>query len=100
MLGTKLGSTSGALISWHAADTDVPTGEEVRFAGGDWIVPAEGNVEALDQALTEAGNTDYEIVVIGGADHGLESPDDGYPPEYWETLLAWLVAVSETGTPR
>lgn len=69
------------------------------YGGTDWIVPAEGNVEALDQVLTTAGNTDYEIVVIEGADHGLERSDDGHPPEYWETLLAWLVAVSETGTP-
>ena len=61
------------------------------YGAEDWIVPPEVSVPALEEALREAGNTDYEIVVFPGADHGLEIPDEGRPPGYWEALFDWLL---------
>jgi alpha-beta hydrolase superfamily lysophospholipase len=41
------------------------------YGGSDYVVPPEENVKKLERYLTEAGNTDFKIVVFPGADHGL-----------------------------
>jgi dienelactone hydrolase len=64
------------------------------YGGDDWIVPPALNTPALEAAMAEAGNRLYDIVVFPGADHGLEVPEQGYPEDYWKTLLGWLQARS------
>ncbi|MDT4969299.1 MAG: uncharacterized protein QOJ64_4036 [Acidobacteriota bacterium] len=41
------------------------------YGGIDYVVPPEENVKKLERYLTEAGNSDFKIVVFPGADHGL-----------------------------
>lgn len=53
------------------------------------------NRPAMEQALREAGNTDYSLRVIAGAGHGLRINmrglgDVGYAPEYISGMLEWL----------
>ncbi len=77
------------------------------FGEDDWIVPPEHNVPKLRRWLTEAGNTDFEIVVFSGADHALGRPQavvgEGdwpqrferswtRPPRLFETIIDWVLA--------
>jgi alpha-beta hydrolase superfamily lysophospholipase len=78
------------------------------YGGSDYVVPPEENVKKLEQYLTAAGNTDFKIVVLPGADHGLTIPSQmrrmgSERPEtyYWlwrkrapgmiETTVDWLL---------
>lgn len=71
------------------------------FGGKDLQVDAEQNAPALEAALVEAGNEDYEIVVLPDANHLFQSAETGSPTEYSEladeftpdflpTILEWL----------
>lgn len=74
----------------------------------DYVVPPQHNAPKLEKHLTEAGNKDFKIVVIEGADHGIGFQDlvrevrapgiDNYfwswgqvAPGYAETMLDWLL---------
>lgn len=78
------------------------------YGGSDYVVPPEENVKRLEQYLTEAGNSDFKIVVFPGADHGLTIPSqlrrigsERSDPYYWlwrkraagmvETTIDWLL---------
>ena len=74
------------------------------FGELDFVVPPRINVAKLERHLEHAGNRDYGVVVFPGADHDLLVPErkagpagDDYrwqatPPDYVETLTAWVVA--------
>lgn len=64
----------------------------------DNVVP-EVNVPILEATLRRAGNRDYRIVVVPGADHSLRLVEErgeplhrrrGYAPAVWQTVFAWL----------
>lgn len=74
----------------------------------DYVVPPQYNTPKLEKYLTEAGNKEFKIVVIEGANHGIGFPDlvrevrssgiDNYfwswgqvAPGYAETMLDWLL---------
>lgn len=78
------------------------------FGGDDYVVPPEENVQKLERYLKKAGNTDFKVVVLPGADHGLtipgqlrrigsETPDKYYwlwrkrAPGMVETTIDWLL---------
>lgn len=78
------------------------------YGGSDYVVPPEENVKKLERYLTEAGNTDFKIVIFPGADHGLtipsqlrrmgsERPETYYwlwrkrAPDMVETTVDWLL---------
>jgi uncharacterized protein len=71
------------------------------FGEKDVQVDAEQNAPALEASLTEAGNEDYEIVVLPNANHLFQEADTGSPSEYGTlpaeftpnflpTILDWL----------
>ncbi len=84
----------------------VPVLENVRcpvlafFGERDVLVPANGNVSIMEQALKRAGNKDVTIKILPGANHRFEEttsrdPRDfpitrSYVPGYYDTMLAWL----------
>jgi len=103
-------------ISWlrrngydPAPDLKKITTPYLAFYGGkDAVVPPEENVKKLERYLTEAGNRDFKIVTIPGADHDLSYPDgplaaEGAPaenrlwmwgrvaPAYVDVMLDWLL---------
>ena len=76
------------------------------FGEEDWVVPPSVNVQKLQEALEAAGNEDFEILVLPGADHGLALPrgtigEGAWPerrfqpwnrsPWLYTTLVRWLV---------
>jgi alpha-beta hydrolase superfamily lysophospholipase len=66
----------------------------------DYIVPPPHNTTRLEQYLTEAGNTDFKIVVLDNADHSLVVPNTASPRfvfgrahhAYAQTMLEWILA--------
>lgn len=70
------------------------------FGGADTNVVAGINEPLMRGALEEAGNDDYELVVLARANHGLRLVADGTPvpphratgfaPERWKTVRDWL----------
>jgi pimeloyl-ACP methyl ester carboxylesterase len=84
-------------LDW--AQTTVPV--LAFFGGNDVQVDAEQNAPALEAALEEAGNEDYEIVVLPKANHLFQEADTGgvseyatlpaeFTPEFLPTLITWL----------
>lgn len=76
------------------------------YGEDDFVVPPQANVPQLEAYLTEAGNTDYEIVVFPNVGHGMmlgsglqgegDWPEQYYQwtnpqPDYYETILTWLL---------
>lgn len=72
------------------------------FGGLDMQVPAEMNSVPLTEALKQAGNRDYEVVVLPDANHLFQSAVTGSPLEYAQlateltpdllpTLSEWLL---------
>ncbi len=71
------------------------------FGGKDVQVPAAQNAPALEVALQQAGNSDYEIVTLADANHLFQSAETGAITEYATlkaeftsdfvpTLVEWL----------
>ena len=56
----------------------------------DASVPVAKSVEVFEQALEEAGNTDYTIKVFPEADHGVRV-DDELAEGYLDFMTFWLV---------
>lgn len=54
------------------------------FGEKDIQVPAERNLEALESALKNAVNADYEIVILPGLNHYMQSAITGKTDEYGE----------------
>jgi pimeloyl-ACP methyl ester carboxylesterase len=48
----------------------------------DLQVPAEANLSAIEGALTAAGNPDFEVVVLDGLNHLLQTAETGLIAEY------------------
>ncbi|MEX1018385.1 MAG: alpha/beta fold hydrolase [Litorilinea sp.] len=90
------------------AQTTVPV--LAVYGGKDVQVDAEQNATAVEAALQEAGNTEYEIVILPDANHLFQAADTGAISEYSElageftpnlvpTLIEWLyqyVTVAES----
>ena len=81
------------------AQTTVPV--LAIFGGKDVQVDAEQNAPALEAALEQAGNPDYEIVVLPDANHLFQAADTGafseyatlpneFTPDLLPTILEWL----------
>jgi hypothetical protein len=73
------------------------------FGGKDVQVDAEQNAPAVEAALAEAGNEDYEIVVLPNANHLFQEAGTGgfseygalpaeFLPDFLPTILSWLQA--------
>jgi pimeloyl-ACP methyl ester carboxylesterase len=73
------------------------------FGGKDVQVDAEQNAPALEAALVEAGNEDYEIVVLPNANHLFQEAGTGafseyttlpaeFTPDFLPTIIEWLHA--------
>ena len=73
------------------------------FGGKDVQVDAEQNAPALEEALEEAGNEDFEVVVLPNANHLFQEAETGSPTEYGTlpaeftpdllpTIIEWLQA--------
>ncbi len=75
------------------------------YAEDDYVVPPEVNVRLLRNLLEEAGNTDFEIVVLAEANHSIAFPsgfvgEGDWPDRYYQpwtrspdlipTILDWL----------
>ncbi len=69
----------------------------------DLQVPAKEDLEGIDQALKEAGNKDYKIVLLPNLNHLFQTTKTGAPSEYAEleetiapvalqTIGDWIVA--------
>jgi pimeloyl-ACP methyl ester carboxylesterase len=69
----------------------------------DLQVPAKEDLEAIEQALKEAGNKDYKIVLLPGLNHLFQTTKTGAPSEYaqieetiaptaLQTMGDWIVA--------
>jgi pimeloyl-ACP methyl ester carboxylesterase len=56
------------------------------FGEDDLLQPTERSAALYEQYLTQAGNTDFKIVVIPDAGHSIGLATPGY----WEALSAWL----------
>ncbi len=79
----------------------------------DFVVPPPANVPKLEQALQEAGNTDYRILVVPGANHGMtvaggfsaETGPDRYfrwprgAPGLGDAIYAWILDHVQVATP-
>src|SRR5690606_32780798 len=65
--------TYGPAEDW--AQTTVPV--LAIFGGNDLQVDAEQNAPAIEAALTEGGNEDFEIVILPDANHLLQSSETG-----------------------
>ena len=81
------------------AQTSIPV--LAIFGGKDIQVDAEQNAPAVEAALAEAGNEDYEIVVLPDANHLFQAADTGslaeystlageFTPELLPTIIGWL----------
>ena len=73
------------------------------FGGNDVQVDAEQNAPALEAALEEAGNEDYEIVIQPNANHLFQEAETGgiseyatlpaeFTPDLIPTIIEWLEA--------
>jgi pimeloyl-ACP methyl ester carboxylesterase len=73
------------------------------FGGKDVQVDAEQNAPAIEAALEEAGNTDFEIVILPNANHLFQEAETGglsesgrlpaeFTPEFLPTIAEWLLA--------
>ena len=73
----------------------------------DLQVPAQEDLEAIDQALKAAGNKDYKIVLLPNLNHLFQTTKTGAPSEYAEieetiapvalqTIGDWIVAHTTT----
>ncbi|MFN8421478.1 MAG: alpha/beta hydrolase [Anaerolineae bacterium] len=71
------------------------------YGAKDVQVDAQQNAPALEAALKQAGNTDYQIVTLPDANHLFQTADTGAPTEYGKlpaeftpellpTILEWL----------
>lgn len=70
------------------------------FGGKDYVVPVEANRQKLETLLTEAGNTEADIVVLKDDNHLNMLAKTGvrteyaslnrFDPEYFKTLTAYL----------
>ena len=69
----------------------------------DLQVPAKEDLDGIDQALKDAGNKDYKIVLLPGLNHLFQTTKTGAPSEYAEieetiapialqTMGDWIVA--------
>jgi len=82
-----------------------PTLEKVKspvlafFGEKDVLVPPDGNVAVLKQALKNGGNKDYTIKILPRANHRFEETMTGvndFPivkrtaPGYYDVMFAWL----------
>jgi pimeloyl-ACP methyl ester carboxylesterase len=56
------------------------------FGEKDLVQPTERSTALYEQYLEEAGNADFEIVVLPDVGHGIGVLEDGY----WEVLSNWL----------
>jgi len=56
------------------------------FGEKDLLQPTAKSAALYEQYLREAGNQDFQIVVIPGVGHGI----DVWTPGYWEALSPWL----------
>lgn len=85
-------------IDW--AQTTVPV--LAVFGGKDVQVDAEQNAPALEAALAEAGNEDYEIVIFPNANHLFQEAETGalseygslpneFTPDFLPTIIDWLL---------
>jgi len=74
----------------------------------DLQVPAKEDLEAIDQALKEAGNRDYKVVLLPNLNHLFQTSKTGAPSEYAEieetiapialqTMGDWIVAHTTPG---
>lgn len=83
------------------AQTTVPV--LAIFGGKDVQVDAEQNAPALEAALEEAGNDDYEVVVLPDANHLFQEAETGavseystlaaeFTPDLLPTILEWLAS--------
>lgn len=74
------------------------------FGGKDVQVDAEQNGPAIEAALEEAGNENYEVVVLPDANHLFQQAETGglseygtlpaeFTPELLPTLIEWLESV-------
>ncbi len=81
------------------AKTTVPV--LALFGTKDVQVDAEQNAPALEAALKQAGNKDYQIVVLPGANHLFQAAGTGglseystlpaeFTPDFLPTILDWL----------
>jgi uncharacterized protein len=81
---------------------EVTTPVLALFGGKDKQVNPEQNAAALNTLLVEAGNEDYQIVILGNANHlfmraetGAMSEYGTLPPEFTPELLptirAWVL---------
>ena len=83
----------------------VPTLEKVRvpvlafFGEKDMLVPPEGNIQPMTQALRRSGNKDVTIKLLAAANHRFEETVTGVndlavaqrtAPGYYETMFDWL----------
>ena len=73
------------------------------FGELDVQVPAEPNAAAIDQALEEAGNPDYTVIVLPGVNHLFQSAetgsvseyvllDAGFAPGLLDTVTDWILS--------
>lgn len=78
------------------------------YGARDFVVPPPANVPTLEGYLREAGNTDFKIMVVPGADHGMTVPggfndaDADWPDRYYrwarsapglgDAVYAWILA--------
>lgn len=73
----------------------------------DFQVPFELNIPAIEQALADAGNTEYDVIVYDGLNHLFQPSVTGFMDEYYqiETTIApqvltdiihWLNTVTGT----
>jgi uncharacterized protein len=81
------------------------------WGADDLLVPVDRSVDTFDVALRKAGNANYRLQVVPGADHGLSTvegvgdaePDAGagrrFAPGAVETLTGWLRQVLGAETP-
>ncbi len=73
------------------------------FGSLDQQVSAEQNAGPMDAALSAAGNADYSVVTIAGANHLFQAADTGavseytslpkeFTPEFLPTVTDWILA--------
>jgi len=61
------------------------------FGENDLLQPTAKSAALYEQYLTEAGNSDFQIVVIPGVGHGISI----WTPGYWEALSPWLERLAQ-----
>ena len=61
------------------------------FGEDDLLQPTAKSAALYEQYLTEAGNSDFEIVVLPGVGHGIQT----WTPGYWRVLEPWLLRLAQ-----